>query len=291
MDLNRLVPQVLLEDDDYRVFLELINQISVDIHGLIEEIPDLVDIDNVPEIFLPKLSALVRYNLRTDLDIDYQREIIKRLLEIYKARGSSDEIVMAATYGDYDQWAGAHIFYPGADISRQKAKIIYPVDEFFRHSKSKFSGYDKYPGSTLYREGTIIIKLGYINDKIKEAIKKVVPAGIRIYYYLTLDSNSEDSFFVDYGNWTVDSSISLYIELVDENLTFKPAKRSHPHGARSSTYTFSGTKGYVTSFLVGYLGIEPNHSDYHADLVGDKYVGDSFDYEALDLEISIFNDN
>lgn len=291
MDLNRFVPQVLLEDEDYQVFLKLIDQISIDIHDLIKEIPNLVDIDNAPDIFLPKLSALVRYNLRTDLDIGYQREIIKRLIEIYRARGSSDEIIMAATYGDYDYWVGSHIFYPDADITRQRATIAYPSDELFRHSKSQFSGYDKYPGGSFYREGTIIIKLGHINDKIREAIKKVVPAGIRIYYYFTLDSSDNDSFYVDYGNWTVDSSTDLYIELKDENLTFKPAKRSHPQGARSSVYTFSGTKGYITSFFTAYLGIEPSHNDYPTELVNPKYIGDSLDCEILDLDISIIKDN
>lgn len=291
MDLNRLVPQVLLEDEDYQIFLKLIDQISNDIHDLIKEIPNLVDIDNVPDIFLPKLAALVRYNLRTDLDINYQREIIKRIIEVYKARGSDDEIIMAATYGDYEKWVGAHIFYPEADTSRQRAAILYPSDEMFRHSKSQFSGYDKYPGGSFYREGTIIIKLGHINDKIKEAIKRVVPAGIRIYYYFTIDASDEDGFFVDYGNWTVDSNIDLYIELKDENLTLKPAKRSHPHGARSSVYTFSGTKGYVDSFFTAYLGIEPSHNDYQVELVDPKYIGDSLDYELLDLDISIVKDN
>ncbi len=290
MDLHSLVPQVLIEDKDYKIFLDIINQISIDIHGLISEIPNLVDIDNVPDIFLPKLSALVRYNLRTDLDINYQREIIKRLIEIYRARGSDDEIIMAATYGDYDYWVGSHIFYPEAEINRQKAELVTPVDELFRHSKSQFSGYDRYPGATVYREGTIVIKLSYVDDKIREAIKKVVPAGIKIYYYLATDTSDGTGFVVDYGVWEIENETVLAIELKDQSLTFKPAKRSDPTGARSSIYTFDGTRGYITAFFVDFRNIEPNHEDYPAEIVGNKFVGNSLDCEILDLEILIVKD-
>lgn len=291
MDLKSVVPQILLEDKDYKVFLEIINQISTDIHGLIKVVPNLVDVDNVSDIFLPKLAALVRYNLRTDLDIDYQREIIKRLIEIYKARGSDDEIIMAATYGDYEYWVGSHIFYPEAEVNRQKAEIINPIDEVFRHSKSKFSGYDKYPGPTIYREGTIAIKLTYADDEIREAIKKVVPAGIKIYFYLVTDTSDEYGFVVDFGSWVIENEDALYIELRDANLTPKPAKRSDPTGARSSIYVFDGTRGYITSFFASFLNIEPTHMDYPVDTVGEKFTGNSLDHEALDLEILVVRDD
>lgn len=290
MELHNFVPQVLLEDKDYKIFLDVVHRIFNDIHGLISKVPELIDVDNVSDIFLPKLAELVKYNLRYDLDISYQREIIKRLLTIYRARGSNDEIIMAATYGDYDYWVGAHVFYPDAKIDRQKAEIVDPVnEELFRHSKSAFSGTDKYPGSTMYREGTIIIKITYINDKIREAIKKVVPAGIRIYYYLIFDTSNEYGFVVDYGSWVIENETILEIQL--NNMKPKPARRSDPTGARSSIYVFDGTKGWVTSFFTSFLLIEPNQADYNVANIGNKYAGESFDYSEVEIEVTQFRND
>ena len=61
MSMDPLVPHILIEDEDYEVFTKLIDQINSDVRNLIKVFPELVDVDNAPEIFLPKLSALIKY--------------------------------------------------------------------------------------------------------------------------------------------------------------------------------------------------------------------------------------
>lgn len=291
MRFDDYVPQILLEDEDYQVFLSIIGQISTDIRSLIQQVPELVDVDNAPDIFLPKLAALVRYQIRQDLSIDYQREVIKRIIEIYRARGTDDEIIMSATYGDYEYWVGSHLFYPDAEVDREKAELLIPIDEVFRHSRSKFSGTDRYPGSTLYREGTIVVKLTYVNDQIRRAINKVVPAGIRIYYYLASDTSEDTGFYVDFGEWEIETSTSIHIELEDADLKLRVARRSHPQGARSSHYVFSGTLGNRVEFVSDDLPIMPYDSDYPVALVGDKFVGDSRGSIQNEIEVKIIQDS
>lgn len=199
MNMEPLVPHILIDDEDYQVFLELISIIHDDIKDLIAKFPELVDIDNAPEIFLPKLSALIRYKYRYDIDEDIQREIIKRMISIYRDRGTDDSIIMAATYGDDPMWIGSHVFLPGADINRDKAEITHSVDEVFRHSISKFSGTHRYADGTRWLAGTITIKVSRLNNQIREAIKKVVPAGLRVYFDIVSNSQGSGDSQGEYG--------------------------------------------------------------------------------------------
>lgn len=182
MNMEPLIPHVLLEDEDYKVFLDLISIIHDDIKEMISKFPELVDIDNAPEIFLPKLSALIRYKYRHDIDEDIQREIIKRMISIYRDRGTDDAIIMAATYGNDPLWIGSHVFLPGADTNKPRATITHPIDYVFRHDISKHSGLHRFSDATRWTAGTLIINVTYIDDEIRNAIKKVIPAGLRIYF-------------------------------------------------------------------------------------------------------------
>lgn len=202
MNMEPLIPHILLEDEDYQVFLELISIINDDIKDLISKFPELVDIDNAPELFLPKLSALIRYKYRYDIDEDIQREIIKRIISIYRDRGTDDAIIMAATYGDYPMWIGSHVFLPGAEINRDKATITHSVDQVFRHSISKHSSTHKFADGNRWTAGTLIIGVPYLNTQIREAIKKVVPAGLRVYFDLINNSPGTGDSAGDYGELT-----------------------------------------------------------------------------------------
>ena len=104
------------------------------------------------------------------------------MIETYRRRGTDDSIVMAATYGSNEKWIADHLFLPDAEKDAVKAELIYPVEHIFRHNISTFSGTDRYADSTRWRDGTLIIKLTYVDDKIRKAISKVVPAGIKIYF-------------------------------------------------------------------------------------------------------------
>ena len=204
MNMEPLIPHVLLEDEDYKVFLELISIVHDDVKEMISKFPELVDIDNAPEIFLPKLSALIRYKYRHDIDEDIQREIIKRIISIYRDRGTDDAIIMAATYGNDPLWIGSHVFLPGADTNKPRATITHPIDYVFRHDISKHSGLHRFADATRWTAGTLIINVTYLDDEIRNAIKKVIPAGLRIYFDIISTPGGDGEFGeVIFGEWTL----------------------------------------------------------------------------------------
>ena len=84
--LKYFVPEQIYESPDSSIFITLLEKIYDDIKALIGEFPNLADVDNVSEIFLPKLAELVKYTYNHEIDIDIQREIIKRMIETYRRR-------------------------------------------------------------------------------------------------------------------------------------------------------------------------------------------------------------
>jgi hypothetical protein len=232
-----IVPDEMYEDADYQHFLYLLSIIYTDINGLIEKFPELVDVDNAEELFLPKLSALIGYDYRYNIDIDDQREIIKNILQVYRDRGTDDSIIMAATYGNDEKWVGGHLFVPGANVSKRKAYIEHPIDSIFRFSISALSGPDKMEDGSRYRPGTIVVHVYYIDDTIREAIRKVVPAGIKIFYQL----DGEADNIIEFGEWTLWTDYLLTIEprLIDydETLIFSVIQASS-HRYLSGRQTF-----------------------------------------------------
>lgn len=228
---KKFVPEFIYENEEASIFIKLIEEIYIDIKRLIDEFPNLIDVDNVSEIFLPKLSALIGYHYNYNIDLDIQREIIKRILEVYRTRGTDDSIIMAATYGDYHLWVGGHLFLPGADVDREKAQIEYPSNRIFRHSKSKHSGLDKYADATRWRDGVLIIKLSIINQKIRDAIKKVVPAGVKIYFDFFNDSKGEGEYGeLTFGEWTL-----IFDYLIDYDMRIKDKFETLIHSTKNTT--------------------------------------------------------
>ncbi|MCM1220756.1 MAG: hypothetical protein NC548_40325 [Lachnospiraceae bacterium] len=205
MSMDPLVPHILIEDEDYEIFTKLIDQINTDIRELIAVFPELVDVDNAPEIFLPKLSALIKYQYRYDIDEDVQREIIKRIISIYRDRGTDDSIIMAATYGNDPKWIGSHVFLPGANTDKDRATITHPINDIFRHNISRHSCGHRFADAIRWRDGTLIIHVSYIDDEIRAAIKKVVPAGLRVYFDIVSQSGGEGTEHgeVVFGEWKV----------------------------------------------------------------------------------------
>ena len=143
--ISHLVPPNLAEHEDYSVLIKLFSQVATEMTEFIDKFPSYVDIETCPDIFLPKLSYLVDYELKANIPLPYQREVLSRIIEAYKNRGSKDSIQMAATWGDEETWVADHIFYPATRPDNELANLLLPINNLFVHSKSKFSGNDKFP--------------------------------------------------------------------------------------------------------------------------------------------------
>lgn len=240
MLVNKYVPEILSNDSDYKVFLSIIDQVNSDIKHLIDVYPELVDIDNCEVLFIPKLTELLHYKLNFNIDNNIKREIIKRIINVYKNRGTDDSIITAATYGDNPLWVGDHVFLPGNLIKDINAELLYPTTTLFRHDISKFSGNNKYPDGVKWRSGVIIIKVARLNDKIKKAILNVIPAGLKAYIEIdtSIGKYVDIVYFSDweakYLWYTLDYSLSLLGDNIHGMV--------HDFSAYSSNLSLSGRK-------------------------------------------------
>lgn len=208
--INKYIPEVLIEDRDYKVLVDIINEVNSDIKSLIDVYPEIVDIDNCEVLFLPKLTELLNYKFKYNVDNLVKRELLKKIIDIYRDRGTDDSIIMAATYGDDKLWIGSHVFLPGDLELKNKATIVNPSGLLFRHDISRFSGTHRYPDGFKWRSGVIIIKVSRINDEIKQAILNVIPAGLKAYIEIDYNVAGQDIDLVSFENWF---ALSLWYDL------------------------------------------------------------------------------
>lgn len=208
MDLLKLIPSNVVNSDDYLVFIKVLNESMNEIESLISNFTSLIDIETTNETYLSELSYLLGYNYDFDIDIDTQRDIIKRLVYIYKNRGTDLSIINAATFGSSKSWIGSNMLLPGTDSSVfNRAVITYPSDYLFKYSESTYSGSDKYVDSSFWRDGVVIVELSTINSRLKSAMNKVLPAGVRVYYSLSDSIGGEG--IVNYSNNAVNDSVEI----------------------------------------------------------------------------------
>lgn len=212
--LEPFVTDYLLENEDFLIFVELIELVFTDIKSVAHVFDRLADINSAPEIFAPKLGALLNYRYGITLDTDILRDVIKHLLVIYEHKGTDEDILRAADYGSNPDWVGGEFFLPGAKVNERTSYLEYPVEHLFSHDISTHSETDRYQESTKYRDGVIVIKLLTLNDDVKKALREVIPAGIKVYFDIISDfsggvesgdgpSETERNGIVPFGNWFI----------------------------------------------------------------------------------------
>ena len=171
------------------------------------------------------------------------REAIKRIFSAYEERGTEESILKAADYSISDDWVAGDIFLTKDKVPPRAAIIEYPGRKLFRHSISKFSGPDKYADSSRWRNGVIIIKVDSLNNKVREAIKTVVPAGVRYYFDLYFSMGSEGEGSGQYGEVSFHSDIVndyyaiVYDMVIDISLANMKVFSSRPGGLLSGKQT------------------------------------------------------
>ena len=209
IDARQFVPQYLLDESEYGDLVDLLSIIFSDVQDLIDNFDTIVDIDNCPEIFIPKLSALLDYRCpSTKFPVSAQREVVKRMIHAYRSRGKDSDILNAVKYGYHENYVGGTLMYPDYELFENPALIIYPVDNLFKHNISKHSGKDKFADSERWRDGVVIIRANYLDDNIRNAIKKIVPAGIKFCFDLVYNAAGEGDSKgeydeITYGEWTL----------------------------------------------------------------------------------------
>lgn len=205
------VPDYLRDNDEFLQLIDCLQLIANDIKYFVDTFNDLVDIDTVPELFLPKLSYLLTYPIKYDIDMNYQREMIKRMILVYKNKGTDNDILMAANNGDNPGWLGYNIFHPNYGPYDNKAKLMYTVDKLFRWDVSSYSGDHRFSDGTYWRSGVLQLEMDSATPTLRDAIMKVIPAGVR--FYLKVNSNmGDEGEKPTFGKWVPKLGIILRIQ-------------------------------------------------------------------------------
>lgn len=187
-----LYPQHLRENKDFNIFIELSAEELGLVGDYIEIFNNLGVLAKVPDKYLKDLSDLVAYPFSETHDYSLQREAIKRIFTGYKERGTEESILKAADYSVADDWVAGDIFLTKDNIPDRTANVIYTNTKVFRHNKSDHSGSDRYQDKAKWRNGVLVIRVSHLTDRVREAIKTVIPAGIKYYFELDVSMGGGD---------------------------------------------------------------------------------------------------
>lgn len=277
INLREYLTDYLKDDDDFLVFVGLLELVFNDIKSVADDFCNLSDVDNVVEIFLPKLSYLVNYKYNYNIPADINRDLIKRMLWLYKQKGTDADILNAANYGNNDKWVGSTLFLPGATPDNKVASLTYPINNLFTHNVSKHSGTHRYQDSTRWRDGVLIISLITLTTKVREAVKSVVPAGIKIFYdILSQMPGDGEGGSISFGEWVLHEDYTmeyrLRIQDIIRSSTFDGTTIYSPHRLSGKQILFLNKLCDITkaaSFLPAlygeYVTKLNNNIDYEID--------------------------
>ena len=182
INLYDLLADYVRDQNDFLVFVGLLQEIFDDIKSVADVFDTLADVDSVIEMFLPKLAYLLNYKYRYDIPDYINRDIIKRLLWLYEQKATDQDVLDAADYATNDKWVGSTFFLPDAHPDERLSTIYYPVHSLFTHNISGFDKSDRYPDSGRYRGGVIVLKVKKLDSRTREAVRRVLPAGLKCYY-------------------------------------------------------------------------------------------------------------
>lgn len=295
------ITDYLDEIPEFNLIVELIRLVYQDIKSVGFAFDTLADPSSAPEIFLPKLSYLLKYKYKYMVSSAVNRDIIKRLIWLYERKGTDQDILDHADYGDNPYWVKSTMFMPDGIPNDRVATITYPINNIFRHDISKYSGTDKFQDSTRYRDGVLIIKLDHYSAKVREALKQVIPAGLKVYFDVSTEGSGstgglgpqpgEEGY---YPGVIYDPSAALKIlegYVLNYNLNL-PAREIHTDpfdGPRIYKHIFSGRQILFIDQELEFTGvactipfyIDGYFGDLTAQYVPEKILGYEFSPIAL----------
>ena len=134
---------------------DFLHQSAIEFDGiedLTQDIPFLVQLDLIPDRFIPELAYLVGYDIDPSIPLSVHREELRKIIEIWKIRGTPAGIIRTLIrYG-----ASANV-----------ADVIRPYDYTFTLDDSELSGEDHLEDERFWRWGTyqVIADINFIPVK------------------------------------------------------------------------------------------------------------------------------
>lgn len=193
---EQLLPTFLLNYKGFSIIAKALANEFANLGDYIEIFPNITQVSSAPEPFISHLGDFVGYDFKEEIEANIQREIIKRIFEKYRSRGSEYGLTMMASHGANIGYIGGSLFVPKYYTEAPKSKIRFPRDYIleFDNSRSKRSGKSKYPDAKQFVDGVLEIIVGFLNDEIRRRIEREMkPAGIKLRYVLDYVLSGSDS--------------------------------------------------------------------------------------------------
>lgn len=177
--IHRSVPEYVTRDNHIAVLLKLMAIVQGDTNSKDEALLDLIDVEKCPVEYLGFLAYLVGYEMEETLDPNYQRMYIKRFLDTQRKRGTRQSIKnIAASFAQTEQ------SYRDTRLLNDIEVIEYGIND---------EGFN--PGGSVWKPGTMFVKLRQGSQIVRDKITKVIPAGTR----LIMGSIQDIELPVDHG--------------------------------------------------------------------------------------------
>ena len=193
---EQLLPTFLLNYKGFSILAKALANEFANLGDYTEIFPTITQISSTPETFIPYVGDFVGYDFKEEVDANIQREIIKRIFEKYRSRGSEYGLTMMASHGANIGYVGGSLFIPKYYTEATKSKIRFPRDYIleFDNFKSKRSGKAKYPDAKQIVDGVLEIIVGFLNEEIRRRVEsEMKPAGVKLRYVLDYALSGSDS--------------------------------------------------------------------------------------------------
>jgi len=203
LPLETLVSDTILDTNNLgnkvKALEEYFNTIEEEVFDVfkvkIKDIPNFYSIDEVNEKYLPYVAYLLGYIWDFSLSVDYQKYILRTIVDVYKRKGTKFSIRYGLDYFDFN------------------STISEPYKDIFILNKSKFGEGKKFASELYYSRGVFIVKTSIDPTLVREIVENVRPAGVKLIIdYLSVE---KVSFF---KRITSDK----YYDYINENFTFIP---------------------------------------------------------------------
>lgn len=247
-------PEFVDEHKDFKAFTHGANVLINELFIKVSHFTELVNSDKVPEGFINALAAALSYEFTENIPVPVQREILRRILRLYRLRGSTDDVVNRGSFYDNKGYLGAGMFIPGTFREGYKMSMSFPRQYMFIHSYSSRSRVSRYPDAAYFRDGLISFNTPFINDKLKAAIAKVVPAGVTMAYTI-VDEVSYGDLITNAGK--VNKVLFGYnkTEIQSKVLVFDDALKNGDLGIHTFDYNqfeaYTFQEGNNKRFIIG----------------------------------------
>lgn len=186
-DIQHLFSDRALRTEEYKnkIILPTEHEFNA-VKAFIDVFPDLVSLDYAPEKFMTLIGEFFDYPYLETEPEEVQREIYKRLVNIYKQKGSRGLFEKAVKYAHDENYALGDMTYYHNAIDPAVYTISYPRDKMFRYDYSHWDTH-KYADARTVALGIVDIESDKFTPRVETYLDELIPAGIK--YGVTLAKN------------------------------------------------------------------------------------------------------